>query len=101
YGVPVESLVGKFSHQRFEPAGMTTNSDIPFAKSLVDYIFRWMGMQFIAGYREMNAPKRTGHTTVEEVSAAAVARLSEPVPATPGPSEPQSHVPHPSARSNG
>jgi len=42
YGVPVESLVNKFTHQRFEPAGMTTNEDIPFAKSLVDYIFRWM-----------------------------------------------------------
>jgi len=58
YGVPVESLVGKFSHQRFEPAGMTENSDIPIAKSLVDYIFRYMGMQFIPGYREANAPRR-------------------------------------------
>ncbi len=59
YGVPVSSLVKKFTHQRFEPAGMTTNRDIPFAKSLVDYIFRWMGMQFIEGYREENAPKRS------------------------------------------
>jgi ribonucleoside-diphosphate reductase alpha chain len=58
YGVPLESMVRKFTHQRFEPAGMTTNADIPFAKSLVDYIFRWMGMQFIPGYREANAPKR-------------------------------------------
>ena len=39
YGVPTESLVHKFTHQRFEPAGMTDNKDIPFAKSLVDYIF--------------------------------------------------------------
>jgi len=69
YGVPVESLVNKFTHQRFEPAGMTTNQDIPFAKSLVDYIFRWMGMQFIPGYRAANAPQRgrpgadtNGHT---------------------------------------
>jgi ribonucleoside-diphosphate reductase alpha chain len=59
YGVPVESIVTKFAHQRFEPMGMTTNSDIPFAKSLVDYIFRWLGMQFIPGYREQNAPKRS------------------------------------------
>ncbi len=59
YGVPVQSMVNKFTHQRFEPAGMTTNRDIPFAKSLVDYIFRWMGMQFIEGYREANAPKRS------------------------------------------
>ncbi len=58
YGVPVKSLVDKFSHQRFEPAGITENRDIPLAKSLVDYIFRWMGMQFIDGYREANAPKR-------------------------------------------
>ncbi len=59
YGVPVQSLVTKFAHQRFEPMGMTTNSDIPFAKSLVDYIFRWFGMQFVPGYREQNAPRRT------------------------------------------
>ncbi len=61
YGVPIESLVTKFAHQRFEPMGMTTNADIPFAKSLVDYIFRWLGMQFIPGYREANAPRRGGH----------------------------------------
>jgi ribonucleoside-diphosphate reductase alpha chain len=59
YGVPIESLVKKFAHQRFEPMGMTTNSNIPFAKSLVDYIFRWLGMEFVAGYREANAPKRS------------------------------------------
>ncbi|HZW09423.1 MAG TPA: adenosylcobalamin-dependent ribonucleoside-diphosphate reductase [Phycisphaerales bacterium] len=63
YGVPVESLVNKFTHQRFEPAGMTTNRDIPFAKSLVDYIFRWMGIQFISGYREANAPQRPGEAS--------------------------------------
>jgi ribonucleoside-diphosphate reductase alpha chain len=57
YGVPVSSLVAKFSHQRFEPAGITENPDIPFAKSLVDYIFRWMGMQFIPGYLEANSPR--------------------------------------------
>ncbi len=58
YGVPVESIVNKFAHQRFEPMGMTANADIPFAKSLVDYIFRWLGMQFIEGFREENAPRR-------------------------------------------
>jgi ribonucleoside-diphosphate reductase alpha chain len=58
YGVPLQVLVDKFSHSRFEPSGWTPNPDIPNAKSLVDYIFRWMGMQFIAGYREANAPKR-------------------------------------------
>ncbi len=63
YGVPIKSLVTKFAHQRFEPQGMTTNNDIPFAKSLVDYIFRWMGMEFIEGYREANAPARPKTTT--------------------------------------
>lgn len=58
YGVPVQSLINKFTHQRFEPSGMTANKDIPFAKSLVDYIFRWLGMRFIPGYREANLPQR-------------------------------------------
>jgi ribonucleoside-diphosphate reductase alpha chain len=58
YGVPVESLVRKFEHVRFEPSGMTRNSEIPFAKSLVDYIFRWLAMEFVSGYRAANAPKR-------------------------------------------
>jgi ribonucleoside-diphosphate reductase alpha chain len=58
YGVPVESLVRKFEHVRFEPSGMTRNSDIPMAKSLVDYIFRWLAMEFVPGYRAANAPQR-------------------------------------------
>jgi len=58
YGVPLSTLVSKFSHARFEPAGMTSNRDIPFAKSLIDYIARWLGMTFLPGYREANAPKR-------------------------------------------
>ena len=75
YGVPIESLVKKFTHQRFEPAGMTTNRDIPFAKSLVDYIFRWMGIQFIPGYREQVVPHAAhddGHDTKEMMSARVV-----------------------------
>ncbi len=60
YGVPLQALVDKFSHARFEPSGMTDNRDIPFAKSVVDYIFRWLGMTFIEGFREANAPKRDG-----------------------------------------
>ena len=68
YGVPVESLVTKFAHQRFEPMGMTTNADIPFAKSLVDYIFRWLGMQFIPGYREQNSPRRAASHDAPAIS---------------------------------
>jgi ribonucleoside-diphosphate reductase alpha chain len=58
YGVPVESLVRKFEHVRFEPSGMTRNADIPIAKSLVDYIFRYLAMEFVPGYRAANAPQR-------------------------------------------
>jgi ribonucleoside-diphosphate reductase alpha chain len=58
YGVPLEVFVNKFAHGRFEPAGFTKNPDIPIAKSITDYIFRWLGLEFIPGYREANAPKR-------------------------------------------
>ena len=49
YGVPLEFLVNKFSHTRFEPSGFTNNPDIPMAKSIMDYIFRWLGTEFLAG----------------------------------------------------
>ena len=58
YGVPLKALVEKFSHMRFEPSGWTKNPDIQLAKSVPDYIFRWLGMQFIPGYREAHAPKQ-------------------------------------------
>ncbi len=57
YGVPVEVLVNKFSHTRFEPMGHTTNPDIRIAKSVVDYIFRWMGITFMGGHRDSAAGK--------------------------------------------
>jgi ribonucleoside-diphosphate reductase alpha chain len=59
YGVPLITLVDKFRHARFEPSGMTSNRDIPFAKSLIDYIFCWLGCQFIPGYADRNLPNRT------------------------------------------
>lgn len=52
YGVPLEDYVRKFSHMRFEPQGHTKNPDIRIAKSLIDYIFRWLGIEFLKGYRE-------------------------------------------------
>src|SRR5690606_30648283 len=48
YGVPLQDLVDKFSHVRFEPSGMTKNPDVRFAKSIVDYIFRWMAAKFLS-----------------------------------------------------
>ena len=53
YGVPLDALVSKFGHVRFEPSGFTKNQEIPYAKSLTDYIFRFLGTRF------MSADKRT------------------------------------------
>jgi ribonucleoside-diphosphate reductase alpha chain len=69
YGVPLEVFVNKFAHSRFEPAGFTKNPDIPIAKSVTDYIFRWLGIEFIPGYREANTPQR--YTAPEETKLAA------------------------------
>ena len=69
YGVPLEVLVEKFSHSRFEPSGWTPNPDIPVAKSVVDYIFRWLGIQFLPGFREANTPRRETSTEGGEDSA--------------------------------
>ncbi len=49
YGVPLRVLVDKFSHMRFEPSGFTRNPDIPMAKSIMDYIFRWLATKFLDG----------------------------------------------------
>jgi len=54
YGVPLEALVDKFSHMRFEPSGYTKNKEIPIAKSLVDYIFRWLGSKFLSAEQKEN-----------------------------------------------
>lgn len=82
YGVPIEDFVKKFAFQKFEPCGITSEKDIPFAQSIVDYIARWMGMEFIEGFREAHAPSRAVHieqpvAAVEvpvEASQTAVAR---------------------------
>jgi ribonucleoside-diphosphate reductase alpha chain len=52
YGVPLEALVRKFAHQRFEPSGFTKSKEIRSASSIIDYVFRWLAVQFIPGYRE-------------------------------------------------
>jgi ribonucleoside-diphosphate reductase alpha chain len=47
YGVPLSTMVDKFIHSRFEPSGFTGNKDIPMAKSVMDYIFRWLALKFL------------------------------------------------------
>jgi ribonucleoside-diphosphate reductase alpha chain len=77
YGVPLITLVDKFRHARFEPAGMTSNRDIPFAKSLIDYIFCWMGCQFIPGYAELNTPNRSAGSPADSKTTTTVKQLVE------------------------
>jgi ribonucleoside-diphosphate reductase alpha chain len=67
FGVPLKFMVDKFSHMRFEPSGFTKNKEIPIAKSIVDYIFRWMASHFLP---------------VEDQDEAGVVRR-EPAPAEP------------------
>ena len=71
YGVPLEVLVNKFSHTRFEPMGYTTNPDIRIAKSVVDYIFRWAAITFLPGYREANRGELTKSSSGSSLSDAA------------------------------
>ena len=66
YGVPLQVLVDKFSHQRFEPAGMTKNPDVRVAKSIVDYVFRWMATKFLS----TDAQLRAGVNVRDEPDAA-------------------------------
>jgi ribonucleoside-diphosphate reductase alpha chain len=69
YGVPLQDLVDKFSHVRFEPSGMTKNPDIRFAKSIVDYIFRWMAVKFLSHEAQFRAGvnNREEATTPEQL----------------------------------
>jgi ribonucleoside-diphosphate reductase alpha chain len=69
YGVPLEKLVEKFSYTRFQPSGFTNNPQIPVATSIVDYIFRWLGMKFL----NQQPPQRQPLETLEEPSAPPVA----------------------------
>ncbi len=56
YGVPLETLCNKFAHTRFEPQGFTTNRDIPIAKSIMDYIFRWLALKYLPRDRRTPTP---------------------------------------------
>ncbi len=63
YGVPLQVFVNKYVHMRFEPSGYTTNPNIRIAKSIVDYIFRWMAMKFLS----VEAQRAVGINVVEDV----------------------------------
>ena len=95
YGVPLQALVDKFSHARFEPSGMTKNPDIRFAKSIVDYIFRWLATKFLSP----EAQFRAGVNNREENARKSVRRSPHrPCPASAGPRVPRSRRPRSARR---
>jgi len=82
YGVPLEALVKKFAHQRFEPSGFTKNPEIRNASSIIDYVFRWMALQFIPDYRQANGVKQPDLPMpglLEEIKK----KINRPVPELP------------------
>ncbi|HTR40000.1 MAG TPA: vitamin B12-dependent ribonucleotide reductase [Pseudomonadales bacterium] len=85
YGVPMETLLKKFAHQRFEPSGFTKNPEIRNASSIIDYVFRWLALQFIPDYRESMAaaagaqPELAMPGLLEEVKK----KINRPVPELP------------------
>ncbi|MCF7732885.1 MAG: vitamin B12-dependent ribonucleotide reductase [Akkermansiaceae bacterium] len=80
YGVPLEQMVNKFAYQRFEPSGFTKNMDIRTAFSITDYVFRWMGCEFIKGYREATSPDAyQEELPMPEITAMEKAAVNRPV----------------------
>ena len=78
YGVPLEVYVSKFSHMRFEPSGMTNDADIRIAKSIVDYIFRWMGKKFLTSDQQEEAGILTPEVKARLAAAYAAGEASAP-----------------------
>jgi ribonucleoside-diphosphate reductase alpha chain len=68
YGVPLRVLVEKFQHMRFEPSGFTGNRQIPIAKSVLDYIFRWLGFKFLPAEEQPRAVDENGEFIVADAS---------------------------------
>jgi ribonucleoside-diphosphate reductase alpha chain len=90
YGVPLETLVRKFSYMRFEPEGMTSNPEIPFAKSMPDYIMRWLASRFL----DADVQEELGILTPEvRARKAAQDAMSSQVGDTAGPTAPAPSTP--------
>src|SRR5438067_1466349 len=93
YGVPLQALVDKFSHVRFEPAGMTRNPEIRFAKSIVDYIFRWLATKFLSPEAQYHAG--VNGRELEESGGASAAAVSQAAGAAPRHAAPVSSAANP------
>ena len=93
YGVPLEALVEKFSHVRFEPSGFTKNPEIPYAKSITDYIFRWLASKFLSTERQ----EAVGVQAAEDGAAAASRDGAAAAPRRAGSGAQRARRPRPSA----
>jgi ribonucleoside-diphosphate reductase alpha chain len=81
YGVPLETLLKKFAHQRFEPSGFTKNPEIRNASSIIDYVFRWLALQFIPGYRDaLTATRNQPELAIPGMLEAEKKHVNRPVP---------------------
>ena len=98
YGVPLETLVSKFAYMRFEPEGITTNQEIPFAKSMPDYIMRWLASRFLdADLQEelgILTPEVRARKTAEDIATGATGGSSRARP-TAAPRRPRLAAPQP------
>ena len=93
YGVPLETLVSKFAYMRFEPEGITTNPEIPFAKSMPDYIMRWLASRFLDADAQEElgilTPEVRARKTAEDISSGASGGAAGPANGGAAPAEPK------------
>jgi ribonucleoside-diphosphate reductase alpha chain len=78
YGVPLKVLVDKFSHTRFEPSGFTGNRQIPIAKSITDYIFRWLALKFLPREEMLEVVKPASSEPAPDVTNGAQPKILPP-----------------------
>ncbi|HXH26121.1 MAG TPA: hypothetical protein VNI78_12775, partial [Vicinamibacterales bacterium] len=93
YGVPLQVLVDKFSHARFEPSGMTKNPEVRFAKSIVDYIFRWMATKFLSPEAQYQAGVNVREESAQTSSMQSARAARPQAAAAPEPSKPAARAP--------
>jgi ribonucleoside-diphosphate reductase alpha chain len=100
YGVPLETLVQKFSYMRFEPEGITQNPEIPFAKSMPDYIMRWLASRFLDTDAQEELGILTPQVRARQAAQEAAQSFSSSDTAGPAPQTPES-APQASAGNGG
>ena len=80
YGVPLKILVDRFAHVRFEPSGWTGNPELPYAKSIMDYIFRWLGSKFLGPEYRLGPETAASPLPPEEAQVFPIPMSSEDAP---------------------